>query len=166
MSQAKHNHLISNVPNTEKNREFVKDINKKTKESNSIWRLSIRYRKPKEGHKYGYGGNLKCENANAFSVYVHDRRSYSQIPENQYRSKLWEENRKLEEENESLKKQLAIYKNPYIDWSISSINDEIFEVKESIVERYLESDDGLKDDTLKEKYNELMEALEYAEKSD
>ena len=67
---------------------------------------------------------------------------------------------------DSLKKQLAIYKNPYIDWSISCIEDEIFEVKESIVERYLESDDGLKDDTLKEKYNQLLEALEYAEKSD
>ena len=161
-----YNHLVSDVPNVEEFRDFVKMVNKMAKQSNSIWKLGIRYRKPKEGHKYGYGGNLKCENANAFSIYVHDRRPYSQIPENQYRGKLWEENRLLEEENERLKKELAIYNNPYIDWSISSIEDEIFEVKDSIVERYIESDDGLKDDTLKNKYNELMEALEYAEKSD
>ena len=166
MSQTKHNHLVSNVPNVEEFRDFVKSINKMAKDSDSIWKLSIRYRKPKKGHKYGYGGNLRCDNANAFSVYIHDRRPYREIPANQYSSKLWEENRVLEKENESLKKQLAIYNNPYIDWSISSIEDEIFEVKEAIIERYLESDDGLKDNTLKEKYNELLEALEYAEKSD
>ena len=159
-------HLVSDVPNVEEFRDFVKSINKMAKDSDSIWKLSIRYRKPKKGHKYGYGGNLRCDNANAFSVYIHDRRPYREIPANQYSSKLWEENRVLEKENESLKKQLAIYNNPYIDWSISSIEDEIFEVKEAIIERYLESDDGLKDNTLKEKYNELLEALEYAEKSD
>ena len=166
MSQAKHRHLVRNIPNTEDNRKFVKKVNKMSKNSDSIYKLFIKYRKPKEGHKYGYGGSLKCENASAFSVYIDDRRPYGERPENQYRYQLWEENRKLEEENKKLKRQLAIYSNPYIDWSISSIEDEIFEVKESIVERYLESDDGLKDDTLKEKYNELLEALEYAEKDD
>ena len=159
-------HLVSNIPNVEEFRDFVKDINKMAKKSNSIWKLSIRYRKPKEGHKYGYGGNLKCDNANAFSVYIHDRRPYHQIPSNVYRSELWGENRKLEEKNERLKKKLAIYSNPYIDWTISNIEDEIFEVKEAILERYLESYGGLKDDSLKEKYNQLMEALEYAEKHD
>ena len=175
MSQVKHNHLVSNVPNTEENRKFIKEVNKMSKNSDSIWKLGIRYRKPKKGHKYGYGGNLKCENANAFSVYIHDRRSYGEIPENQYRSKLWEDIRVLEKENEKLKKQLAIYNNPYIDWSISSINDEIFEVKECIVDGYIE--DTLSEKvyidnhspaagTLKEKYNLLMEALEYAEQHD
>ena len=168
-------HLVSNIPNIEEFRDFVKNINKMARKSNSIWQLGIRYRQPKEGHKYGYGGNLKCENADAFSVYIHDRRAYNKIPANQYRSKLWEENRLLEEENEKLKKQLAIYNNPYIDWSISSINDEIFEVKECIVDGYIE--DTLSEKvyidnhspaagTLKEKYNLLMEALEYAEQHD
>ena len=169
MSQAKHNHLVSNVPNTEENRNFVKKVNKMSKDSDSIWRLGIRYRKPKEGHKYGYGGNLRCENANAFSIYVHDRRSYHQIPENQYRSKLWEDNRKLEKENEILKKELAIYNNPYIDWSVSSIEDEIFEIKEKIVERFLACDNELellKHNALKTQYDQLLEALEYAEKHD
>ena len=167
MSQAKHNHLISNVPNTEKNREFVKDINKKTKESNSIWRLSIRYRKPKEGHKYGYGGNLKCENANAFSVYVHDRRSYNQIPENQYRSKLWEENRKLEEENKRLKKDLALQNNPYKDWTESKLTGEYMDLTSKIVECFIDEDySPCENNELRIQYNQVMEALKYAEKSD
>ena len=175
MSQVKHNHLVSNVPNTEENRKFIKEVNKMSKNSDSIWKLGIRYRKPKKGHKYGYGGNLKCENANAFSVYIHDRRAYNKIPANQYRSKLWEDIRVLEKENEKLKKQLAIYNNPYIDWSISSINDEIFEVKECIVDGYIEDtlsekvyidNHSLAAGTLKEKYNLLMEALEYAEQHD
>ena len=164
-----HQHLVNNVPNVEEFRDFVKQINKMARKSNSIWQLSIRYRKPKEGHKYGYGGNLRCENANAFCVYVHDRSSYNQIPENQYRSKLWEAIRKLEEENENLKKQLATYKNPYIDWSVSSIEDEIYEIKDKIVDRFLECDDDkelLRNQELKEQYDQLMEALEYAEKSD
>ena len=164
MSQ-KYNHLF-HLKNTQENRDLIKSFNKNMKAHNSKWKFRIKYRKPKEGFKYGSGGSLKCQNANAFSVYIDDRRPYGQRPENQYRSKLWEENRKLEEENERLKKELAIYSNPYIDWSETSIENEIFEVKESIIERYLESDDGLKDDTLKEKYNELMEALEYAEKHD
>jgi len=172
MSQAKHRHLVRNVPNTEDNRKFIKQVNKMSKQSDSIWKLFIKYRKPKEGFKYGSGGSLKCENANAFSVYIDDRRPYGQRPENQYRNRLWEENRKLEEENEALKKQLAIYDNPYIDWRMSEISIELFEVKEEIIEKSLDNilasnvykDRGER--TLKEKYNLLMEALEYAEKHD
>ena len=163
-----YNHLVSNIPNTESNRKFVKDINKKTKESNSIWRLSIRYRKPKKGHKYGYGGNLKCENANAFSVYIHDRRPYNQVPENQYRSSLWEENRELKEENESLKKELAMYKNPYFDWGIDALEEEVFNIKCDIVDRFLESEvstNDLEDNTLKDKYNQLMEMILHYEEN-
>ena len=45
------NHLVSNIPNIEEFRNFVKDINKMSKQSNSKWKLSIKYRKPKKGHK-------------------------------------------------------------------------------------------------------------------
>jgi len=30
----------------------------------------IKYRRPKVGHKYSYGGSLKRENANEFAVYL------------------------------------------------------------------------------------------------
>ena len=47
MSKAKHNHLVRNVPNTEENRKFIKQVNKMTKASDSIWKLFIKYRNPK-----------------------------------------------------------------------------------------------------------------------
>lgn len=58
------------IENTEKNRDQVKNLNKRMKEYGSRWRLSVRYRKPKEGHKYGYGGSLACENANGLGIYI------------------------------------------------------------------------------------------------
>ena len=167
------NHLVSNIHNVEEFRDFVKDINKMAKKSKSIWKLSIRYRKPKEGHKYGYGGNLKCDNANAFSVYIHDRRPYNQIPGNLYRRELWEENRLLKEENESLKKELMLYKNPYFDWSTSELDKELFDIRSDIVDRFLEcsiekpyNDLGsLKNDSLRNKYNQIMEMILYNEEN-
>ena len=156
------NHLVSNIPNIEEFRNFVKDINKMSKQSNSKWKLSIKYRKPKKGHKYGWGGSLKRDNANAFSVYIHDRRPYHQIPSNVYNSKLWGENRKLEEENESLRKELAVYKNPYFDWTMSALEGELFDIKSDIVDRFLESTiDVVKDNDLKTRYNQIMEMILY-----
>tara|TARA_Y100001938_G_scaffold21864_1_gene28214 strand:- start:939 stop:1493 length:555 start_codon:yes stop_codon:yes gene_type:complete len=184
MSKAKYEHLVRNVPNTEKNRKFIKDINKMSKESDSIYKLFIKYRKPKEGFKYGSGGSLKCKNANAFSVYIQDRRPYSKQPLTQTHSRYIEEQDKLhskieglESEIIKLREKLAVYSNPYIDWSITSIQDEIFEIKECIIEKYLDNALYTKDEevyvdnhygsiSLKEKYNLLMEALEYAEKHD
>ena len=161
-------HLVSNVPNVEEFRDFVKSINKMAKDSDSIWKLSIRYRKPKKGHKYGYGGNLRCDNANAFSVYIHDRRPYHQIPGNVYNRELWSKNEKLEEENESLRKELVVYKNPYFDWSMSSLEEELFNIKSDIVDRFLECDndlESLKNDELRNKYNQIMEMILYNEKN-
>ena len=37
------------IKNTEENRNKVKHLNKRMKEYGSRWRLSTRYRKPKEG---------------------------------------------------------------------------------------------------------------------
>ena len=162
MSDKLNNHLVSNIPNTEENRLFVKDINKKAKESKSVWKLKIRYRKPIEGEKYGWGGGLKRENAKAFSVYVEDRRNYDDVPSNKYASKLYSQVCQLEEENDKLKKQLAIYTNPYYEWRTSEIEDELFEMKETIVEDFLAnyvSEDHRK--IVQNKYNQLMEALEY-----
>lgn len=65
-----HRHLVSRIPNTEDNRSIVKEVNKLMKKSNSLYRLYIRYRSPIEGHKYGYGGNLKREHAKTFSIYM------------------------------------------------------------------------------------------------
>jgi hypothetical protein len=180
MSKTKYSHLVRNIPNTKENRDFVKNINKISKQSDSIYKLLIKYRKPKEGFKYGSGGSLKCENANAFSVYIQDRRPWREQPTSQIYARHDEIERKLNKKISRLERELAILKNPYMDWSNSSIEDEIFEIKESIVDGYLEDnldnevylginrvvDNHYGSITLKEKYNLLMEALEYAQKQD
>ena len=137
MSQPKHNHLVRNIPNTEENRKFIKKVNKMSKESDSIWKLFIKYRKPKEGFHYGSGGSLKCKNANAFSVYIDDRRPHRDRPSERHRSNLFSQVCELEEENEKLKKELTIFKNPYMDWSLDDIEAELFGIKEKIVEDFL-----------------------------
>ena len=65
----KHNHLF-HLDNTEENRQLIKDLNKNMKEHNSLHSFRVKYRKPKPGHKYGWGGSLKKENATMFAVYL------------------------------------------------------------------------------------------------
>ena len=79
----KFNHLIKGVPNTEENRDEVKRINKQAKKSKSRWRLGIKYRKPKAGVKWGWGGTVSCEDAEEFAVYVRDQLPWSNRPENE-----------------------------------------------------------------------------------
>ena len=164
-------HLVSNIPNTEDNRKFIKEMNKKSKESNSRWKMYIKYRKPKDGFKYGMGGGLRCDNANAFSVYITDRREFSEQPEQKLKSRFWDKIRKLEKENRRLKKALLVYKNPYIDFTMTELECEINDIKEWIVEEYIADnldkkvyvDKNYGSITLREKYNLLIEALGYKE---
>jgi len=79
----KFNHLVKGIPNTEENRDEVKRINKQAKKSKSRWRLGIKYRKPKAGVKWGWGGTVSCENAEEFAVYVRDQIPWSNRPENE-----------------------------------------------------------------------------------
>ena len=65
----KHNHLF-HLENTQENRDLIKAFNKNMKAHNSKWKFRIKYRKPKEGQKYGWGGSLKRENAREFAVYL------------------------------------------------------------------------------------------------
>ena len=65
-----HRHLISRIPNTEDNRNIVKEINKMMSKSDSLSRIYVKYRQPIKGHHYDYGGGLKKEHAKSFSVYL------------------------------------------------------------------------------------------------
>ena len=65
-----HNHLISKIENTPKNREMVFELNEKMKESNSMHRLRIKYRSPKKGTYGYYGGSCPKDNAQCFSLYL------------------------------------------------------------------------------------------------
>ena len=153
MSQAnyKNQHLVSNIENTEENRDYVKNVNKLARKSESKYRLYIRYRKPVEGKKYGWGGSLRRKNAKAFSIYIEDKTPY----DNRTDTIQWRQVRELQKENESLKKQIAILENPYMHWSLSDIESELFDVRLDCVDRFI---DSAEDVELREKYNLLIQA--------
>ena len=58
------------IENTENNREAIRHLNKIAKEQDSEYRFKMRYRKPKPGHKYGWAGNLRKENALGIGLYI------------------------------------------------------------------------------------------------
>ena len=158
-------HLVKNIDNTDENRDYVRVINKIAKNSDSRWRLKIRYRKPKDGNKYSWGGGLKRENADAFSVYLEDKTPYQETGYWKLRTMY----HKLLEENESLKRKVSFYENPYSQWSGDEIEEELFNVKEDMVERFIDNNNHsgvvkeLDDDQLRNKYNQLVEVLDYDE---
>ena len=65
-----HNHLISKIKNTKENRNMVSELNNKMKESNSMHRIRIKYRSPKDGTRGYYGGSCPKDNAQCFSLYL------------------------------------------------------------------------------------------------
>jgi hypothetical protein len=86
------------VPNTDKNRDKIKDLNKRMKEYGSRWRLSYKARKPVEGKKCTYGGGLRLEDAREIGIYI------KQVTETSVsRVSLYE---KIEQDLESANKKL------------------------------------------------------------
>ena len=65
----KFNHLF-HLKNTEENRGLIKSLNKNMKEHNSKHGFRIKYRKPKPGHKWGWGGTISQKNADEFAIYL------------------------------------------------------------------------------------------------
>jgi len=65
------------MENTEENRQLIKILNKSMKMHDSRHRLYIRYRKPVEGKKYGWGGSLACEDSRTFAVYLTKTKAYN-----------------------------------------------------------------------------------------
>ena len=82
-----HNHLVKGIPNTEENREKVADFNKLARQSNSMHRLRIKYRKP--NNKTGYhGGSCPKDDAQIFSLYLRKTEKQEKL-DNEYRRKRW-----------------------------------------------------------------------------
>ena len=82
-----HNHLVKGIPNTEENREKVADFNKLARQSNSMHRLRIKYRKPK--NKTGYhGGSCPKDDAKIFSLYLRKTEKQAKL-EDESRRRRW-----------------------------------------------------------------------------
>lgn len=95
----KYNHLF-HLDNTQENRDLIKFFNKNMKEHNSKWRFNIKYRKPKDGKKYGWGGTLKQENAKKFAVYLNGGHTKEEMHLAWERS--WNANNKVRKAKEEL----------------------------------------------------------------
>ena len=90
MNNQEHNHVIKGIPNTKEKRDWVADLNKKMKESNSMHRLRIKYRKPKkgspsEGH-YG-DGCVPKDDAQCFSIYLRKTAKQEKLEDGQRRER-------------------------------------------------------------------------------
>ena len=121
MSQ-KYNHLF-HLENTQENRDLIKFFNKNMKEHNSKWKFRIKYRKPKEGHKYGSGGTLKRENAREFAVYMNG--GYTRDEMNKVRENLGLRLGRIMR----TRKELEVVED-YVDSCFSNIYNQIQQVKE------------------------------------
>ena len=82
MKEKMNNHLVKDIPNNDKNRMFITELNKLARTSNSKYRYRIRYRKPINGYRKGYSdGCVPKQDASCFSVYIDDKTPYKQTYE-------------------------------------------------------------------------------------
>tara|TARA_R100000353_G_C6480124_1_gene188889 strand:+ start:369 stop:767 length:399 start_codon:yes stop_codon:yes gene_type:complete len=58
------------IPNTDDNLAIIKEVRKMMKDYGTRWRIIVRGRKPKPGHKYSYGGGLKIKDAQELGIYI------------------------------------------------------------------------------------------------
>lgn len=124
------------VDNTKENHSIIKELNNKMKEFNSRWRIRKKYRLPKEGCKYGWGGSLQNENADGIGIYLYTTEKYNKAVweerQKYYREKTIRENQEIEElkkENRLLKLQLNEYqKEEEINYLNNLHNGDYFDI--------------------------------------
>ena len=100
------------IPNTEENRDSIRHFNKLAKEQNSFFRLKMRYRCPKEGKHYGWGGDVACEDANGIGIYIQGATTNSDIQK--YHSEIGKQDDEMDKvllENLKLREEISILKS-------------------------------------------------------
>ena len=70
----RYGHLTNNIPNNFFFRWLITKANKHMNRCYSVWRLRIRYRKPKKHCKYGWGGSLSRHQSRRIALYLEQRR--------------------------------------------------------------------------------------------
>jgi len=68
-----YNHIVNDIPNNAVTRWLIDKANARMRSCKSKHVLVKRYRKPKEGKKYGWGGSLRCKNATRIALYLYER---------------------------------------------------------------------------------------------
>ena len=83
-----HNHVLKGVPNTKENRDKIAEFNKMAKESNSMHRIRMKYRKPKNGYRNKYAdGCVPKEDASCFSIYLRKTAKQERLDNEQQRER-------------------------------------------------------------------------------
>ena len=113
------NHLWSGIANTKENRDKITKLNTMARESNSMHRYRIKYRRPKAGTSGYWGGGCAKDDAQVFSVYLRASARYD-IQMNQLRMERYQER-----QDERLKYDRL--KNKYNSLILKSVVDELLE---------------------------------------
>ena len=73
MEELYQQHLVSELRNWWWLRAIVWWVNRRAVRAHSRWFLVVRYRRPRRGKAYGWGGSLRRREARRFSVYIRVR---------------------------------------------------------------------------------------------
>ena len=122
MKNQEHNHVIKGIPNTKEKRDWVAGLNKKMKESNSMHRLRIKYRKPKNGKGY-YGGSCPKDDAQIFSLYLKYTAKQEKL-HNEYSRKRWEADNEYRTKYQNLQsKYNALVLKPLLQGLVDNVEE-------------------------------------------
>ena len=150
MKEKMNNHLVKDIPNNNKNRMFISELNKLARNSNSKYRYRIRYRKPINGYRKGYSdGCVPKQDASCFSVYIDDKTPYKQT----YEYRMYERHRKEIKQHES---EYELLENKHNEL-ISKYNKLILT---KIINQLKNDVDDLHDNMEKIHYSDLYSSLE------
>lgn len=117
-------HLISRIENTKKNRDFVKDLNKKMRQSNSMYRITTKYRQPKNGYRKGYSdGSVPKSDATTFSLYLRNTEKQNNIQMDRTREAYRKASRMEEKYNVLLQKYNKMMLKPIVRGLIDNMQE-------------------------------------------
>ena len=117
------NHIVKGIPNTQENRDKVSEFNKLARQSNSMHRLRIKYRKPKEGKRGYMGGSCAKDDAQCFSLYL--RKTEKQgVLEQEYRTERYKKMHEYRLKYEKLQsKYNAIMLKPILQGLMDNVEE-------------------------------------------
>ena len=117
-----HNHVIKGIPNTKEKRDWVAGLNKKMKESNSMHRLRIKYRKPKNGKGY-YGGSCPKDDAQIFSLYLRKTEKQAKL-DNESNRRRWKADNEYRTKYQNLQsKYNALMLKPLLQGLVDNVEE-------------------------------------------
>ena len=101
--------LFRHVPNDKEGQEFLKMF--KLYKNPEVVNHFIRYRKPKPGTSYSYGGHCKSSDGTEFSIYVRQNCNYKASYQDELRTRI-----RLDKECNSLQHEVAELSDIRLQW--------------------------------------------------